>query len=247
FQSFDLHQLLANLAKMFKLRALEKNIRLTFNLPNNLPQNIETDPVKLKQILINLIDNGIKFTDQGGVTLNLKLLTESNQTMLAFAIIDTGQGILPSHLESIFVPFVQTKQSEQQGTGLGLAICQQFARLLGGEITVSSRLGEGSLFKFQIPITVVQPQATLTIQQPVKNFNFSPEQEQKIATLDLTNMSTEWIKQLHQAAIAIDSELILQLIKQIPATEPDLTAGLIRMLKNFEYDEMVELIERSWM
>jgi signal transduction histidine kinase len=246
FQPFDLHQLLTNLAKMFKLRALEKNIRLTFNLPNNLPQNIETDPVKLKQILINLIDNGIKFTDRGGVTLNLKLLTESNQTMLAFAIIDTGQGILPSHLESIFVPFMQTKQSKQQGTGLGLAICQQFARLLGGEITVSSTIGQGSLFKFQIPITVVEHQATLT-QQPVKNFNFSPEQERKLATFDLTNMSTEWIKQLHQAAIAIDSDLILQLIKQIPPTEPDLAAGLIRMLKNFEYDEMVELIERSWM
>jgi hypothetical protein len=60
-------------------------------------------------------------------------------------------------------------------------------------------------------------------------------------------MSTEWIQQLHQAAIAIDSDLILQLIKQIPPTEPDLAAGLIRMLKNFEYDEMVELIERSWM
>lgn len=246
FQPFDLHQLLANLAKMFKLRALEKNIRLTFNLPNNLPQNIETDPVKLKQILINLIDNGIKFTDRGGVTLNLKLLTESNQTMLAFAIIDTGQGILPSHLESIFVPFMQTKQSEQQGTGLGLAICQQFARLLGGEITVSSTIGQGSLFKFQIPITVVKPQATLTVQQPVKNFNFSPEQERKLATFDLTNMPTEWIQQLHQAAIAIDSDLISQLIKQIPPTEPDLAAGLIKMLKNFEYDEMVELIERSW-
>ncbi|MEO0014214.1 MAG: hypothetical protein RLZZ535_2603, partial [Cyanobacteriota bacterium] len=90
------------------------------------------------------------------------------------------------------------------------------------------------------------PQATLTIQQPVKNFNFSPEQERKLATFDLTSMSTEWIQQLHQATIAIDSELILQLIKQIPPTEPDLAAGLIRMLKNFEYDEMVELIERSW-
>ncbi|MGL6338426.1 MAG: ATP-binding protein, partial [Waterburya sp.] len=179
-------------------------------------------------------------------TLNLKLLTKSNQTMLAFAIIDTGQGISPSHLESIFVPFMQTKQSEQQGTGLGLAICQQFARLLGGEITVSSTIGQGSLFKFQIPITVVQSQATLTVQQPVKNFNFSPETEEELATFDLTNMSTEWIRQLHQAAIAIDSDLISQLIKQIPATEPDLAAGLIKMLKNFEYDEMVELIERSW-
>jgi hypothetical protein len=129
---------------------------------------------------------------------------------------------------------------------LGLAICQQFARLLGGEITVSSRLGKGSLFKFQIPIAVVKHQATLTVQQPIKNFNFSPVKERELATFDFTNMSTEWIKQLHQAAIAVDSELILQLIKQIPPTEPDLAAGLIRMLKNFEYDEMVELIERSW-
>ncbi|NJR46842.1 MAG: HAMP domain-containing protein [Hyellaceae cyanobacterium CSU_1_1] len=248
-QPFNLHQLLDNLAKMFKLRALEKKIELTFNLPKDLPQYIETDPVKLNQILINLIENGIKFTSQGRVTLNLKLLTESNQTMLAFAVIDTGQGILPSHLESIFVPFIQTRQSEQQGTGLGLAICQQFARLLGGEIIVSSRLGQGSLFKFQIPITIVKQvkhQATLTVQQPAKSYSFFPKQEQELATFDLTNMPIEWIKQLHQAAIAIDSELILQLIKQISLTEPDLAAGLTRMLKNFEYDEMVELIERSW-
>ena len=134
---FNLHLLLDNLAKMFKLRALNKNLQLTFNLPADLPQYIETDPVKLNQILINLIENAIKFTDKGSVCLNLKFISD-RETSLAFAVIDTGHGILPSQLESIFVPFSQTKQSDCQGTGLGLSICQQFARLLGGEISVTS-------------------------------------------------------------------------------------------------------------
>ncbi|MGL4880747.1 MAG: sensor histidine kinase, partial [Waterburya sp.] len=152
---FDLHLLLDNLGKMFKLRlSSQKHIKLTFNLAPELPQYIETDPVKLNQILINLIENGIKFTDKGGVTLTVKPTTESNSKAIAFTVKDTGHGILPSELESIFIPFIQTKQSEQEGTGLGLAICQQFVRLLGGEITVDSVLGQGSTFKFQIPIKI---------------------------------------------------------------------------------------------
>ena len=309
-KSFNLHLLLDNLAKMFKLRALEKNIKLTFNLPPDLPEYIETDPVKLNQILINLIENAIKFTDKGGVTLNLKVFTQSDttprpkgyievshqagsrypfrdtfgyrrkdgayksatqvrgtappqgnayqesdrvegmaspRTFLAFAVIDTGHGILPSQLESIFVPFTQTKQSHQEGTGLGLAICQQFARLLGGEITVASKLGQGSLFKFQIPITLAenQDQDTITFRQPVKNFSFSPTQERTLSAADFVNMPTEWIKELYHSAIAIDSDLILQAIEQIPASEIDLAQGLTKMVKDFEYDEIVELSEQE--
>ncbi|MGL5079605.1 MAG: sensor histidine kinase, partial [Waterburya sp.] len=294
---FDLHLLLNNLGKMFKLRlSSQKQITLTFNLAPELPQYIETDPVKLNQILINLIENGIKFTDKGGVTLivkpvmsgsfqqlnvmadgetgrredgenfYLKLsdeldITKSNSnaigaatpTAIAFTVKDTGHGILPSELESIFIPFIQTKQSEQEGTGLGLAICQQFVRLLGGEITVDSVLGQGSTFKFQIPIKIIEPRNIPPVQQPPNKLDSVPEKTYQplsiptkpITRSDLVNMQTQWLKKLHEAAIAIDSDLILQLIAQIPSLNIDLAQELTRMLKNFEYDEIVELIEQE--
>jgi len=241
---FNLYLLLDNLAKMFKLRALEKNIQLTFNFPPNLPQYIKTDPIKLNQILINLIENAIKFTDQGEVSLNLKFVTEPESTSLAFAVIDTGHGILPSQLESIFIPFSQTKQYDREGTGLGLSICQQFARLLGGEISVTSKLGEGSLFKFQIPITVVKDRDDLTIEQPIQNY-ITLTQDSQLLTVDLTRMSTTWIEELHQAAIAVDSDLILQAIEQIPSSETDLSKRLGKMLTKFEYDEIVSITEQE--
>ncbi|MEM8829582.1 MAG: ATP-binding protein [Cyanobacteria bacterium P01_G01_bin.19] len=259
---FDLHLLLDNLAKMFGLKASGKNIQLTFNIPPNLPQYIETDPVKLNQILINLIENAIKFTDAGKVSLNLKLFTAGQETSLAFAVLDTGRGILPSQLESIFIPFSQTKQNDSQGTGLGLSISQQFARLLGGEISVTSEIGEGSLFKFKIPIKIVTKPDNMTIEQPTQSYitrqrilENAPIQVQAavskdaiaensdFSASDLTQMPIAWIEELHQAAIAVDSDLILQAIAQIPSTENNLSQKLSKMLAEFEYDEIVNLTE----
>lgn len=128
---------------------------------------------------------------------------------------------------------------------MGLSICQQFVRLLGGEITVSSKLGKGSLFKFQIPIAVVEHQDDFDIKQPVKNFNFSPTREPNFSASNLTSLPPEWIEDLYQGAIAIDSDLILQAIEQISIKETSLAQKLTKMLKNFEYDELVELTERE--
>lgn len=244
-KSFDLHLLLENLTKVFGLRALEKNIYLTFNLPPDLPRYIQTDPVKLNQVLINLIENALEFTDLGGVSLNLKLITETDRTILAFAVLDTGYGISPSQLESIFVPFTQIRHADKEGTGLGLSICQQYVRLLGGEITVSSKLGQGSLFKFQIPIAVCEDRQNLTTERTVKGYSFSPANHRELPVSDLANMSTEWIEELHQAAIAVDSDLILQAIAQIPPEKTNLAQKLTKMLKNFEYDEVVNLSEQE--
>lgn len=262
-EPFDLHLLLDNLGKTFKARALEKNLQLTFKLAADLPQYIETDCVKLNQVLINLIDNSIKFTQEGEITLKANSI-EDNGSAIAFAIEDTGHGILPHELDSIFIPFIQTKYQDSEGTGLGLPICQQFTRLLGGEIKVSSVPGQSSIFKFQIPITIVDRQKFLSIstgrfprktiearkssRNSLQNFctqeNFNPPKF-KLSISDFAPRSTEWIEKLQQAAIAVDSDLILQLIATIPALETNLVRGLTRMLKNFEYDEIVELTEQE--
>lgn len=257
-KSFDLHLLLDNLAKMFQLRSRQKNLELIFNRAPDLPQYIVSDPVKLNQILINLLENGIKFTKRGKVTLRVKFLTESAGSALVFQVQDTGHGILPSESESIFIPFTQTKQvSDREGTGLGLAICQQFVRLLGGEIKVSSILGQGSTFSFKIPIAIEEPPINSHRQQPLQNhfalthhhapvFNSHKSNSHKaIDRSDFAKMQTGWIEELHQAAIAVDGDLIWQSIELIPQNKTNLARELIRMLKNFEYDEIVELTERE--
>lgn len=248
-QTFDLHLLLANLAKIFELPAYQKNIRLIFDVDPNLPQYIKTDPVKLNQILINLIKNAIAFTSRGSVTLNVVSIAETNNRKIAFSVVDTGHGIAPEELGAIFVPFASIGQPDREGTGLELAICQQYISLFGEEIVVNSKLGQGSSFSFQIPIAVAENQ--FISPTPSEKIDLSSQTNrasipvESIALSDLVNIPTEWLEQLHQAAIAIDSDLILQLIKQIPAEKTNLAPRLVRMLESFKYDEIIELARQE--
>ncbi len=256
-QPFDLYLLLNNLATMFELRSQAKNLELIFDVAADVPQYIQTDSVKLRQILINLLENGIKFTSKGRVSLRVSsILKNSASATIKFEVKDTGCGISPSNLNSIFEAFVQTKQiTNHEGTGLGLAISQQFAHLLGGEITVSSVVGKGSTFKLQLPVTIVDRydlSPSLTSQTILDNSSDRDKQHHKsisqvsptkINPSTLTTMPTQWIKQLHQAAIEVDAELIHQLIQQIPPNHTSLAEGLTEMLEKFEYDEIIELTE----
>lgn len=156
--SLDLIELLDTLQSMMQLKANDKGIELSTTYDPDIPPFIETDTIKLRQILINLLGNAIKFTQKGRVNLNVRPLEiEQSENMLGlqFTVSDTGRGITPEALEDIFTPFVQTRtgQQSQEGTGLGLAISRKFARLLGGDITVNSTLNEGSTFYCTIQTT----------------------------------------------------------------------------------------------
>jgi adenylate cyclase len=161
--AFDLHYLLADLQNMFRLKADSKGLQLLFNRTPDVPQYVRTDEVKLRQVLINLLSNAIKFTKAGSVSLKVKSKSEQQttnnkkQTTITLEIEDTGSGIAKEELDKLFQPFVQTKtgQQLQEGTGLGLTIAGSFVQLMGGEITVSSLVGKGSVFKFDIKLRVV--------------------------------------------------------------------------------------------
>ncbi|MES1026586.1 PAS domain S-box protein [Gloeocapsa sp. BRSZ] len=165
--SFALNGLLNWLQAMFSLKAESKGLQLIFDLATDLPQYIRTDKSKLRQVLVNLLGNAIKFTQTGSVKLRVKLgsresgsggeITTNHSSLLTFAIEDTGSGIAATELESLFDPFVQTEagRNAQEGTGLGLPISQKFVQLMGGEITVESQLGSGSVFKFEIQTSAV--------------------------------------------------------------------------------------------
>jgi signal transduction histidine kinase len=152
-KNFNLYSLLDDLEDMFWLRTADKGLQLLFERTPNVPQYVRTDEAKLRQVLINLLNNAIKFTSEGGVflkvkTQNSKLKIPDSQfpisnSQLHFEIEDTGVGIAPDELDSLFKPFVQTSsgQQAQEGTGLGLTISRQFVRLMGGEIAVESEVG----------------------------------------------------------------------------------------------------------
>ncbi len=168
--SFDLHRLLETLESMFSMRLFIKGVVLIIERSDNVPQFVNTDEGKLRQILINLIGNAIKFTDQGQIRVKVRFLNACNakeksaalQSLLSFDVEDTGSGITPDELSSIFEAFVQSKlsssHSTRMGTGLGLSICREFVQLLGGEIFVSSAVEKGALFQFYIPAqSVAEP------------------------------------------------------------------------------------------
>lgn len=153
--SFDLYRLLQDLRQMFFLQAENKDLLLNWQIDPATPQYIKGDRQKLRQILINLFNNALKFTDRGGVTLRVATTSKSSlgtEIKLIFTVEDTGKGIAPAELETLFEPFTQTKTGKEAktGTGLGLTISRKFARLMGGDIEVESVENQGSTFKLSI-------------------------------------------------------------------------------------------------
>ena len=164
---FDLYRLLNDLEDMFRLKAENKKLQVIFERDIAVPHYLYTDDVKLRQVLINLLNNALKFTVEGGVNVrvgvrhpdpNRPISATQSLVIIAFEVEDTGPGIAPDELEGLFEAFVQTSTGKQasEGTGLGLAISRKFAQLMGGEMTVSSEVGRGSLFAFDIHCQLAQ-------------------------------------------------------------------------------------------
>ena len=159
-KDINLDQLLNDLEDMLYLRAVNAGLELIFVRDENLPHYIYTDGVKLRQVLLNLLGNAIKFTQEGEVILKINS-TENKEIQsitLNFSIIDTGMGISEAELNKLFEAFSQTESGKesQEGTGLGLVISRQFVQLMGGDITVESEVGKGTTFKFDVEVKLGQ-------------------------------------------------------------------------------------------
>jgi signal transduction histidine kinase/CheY-like chemotaxis protein len=149
-QPFDLRRMLQGLEEMISVRAQAKALRLVFDLEPDLPTIVQGDEGKLRQVLLNLLGNAVKFTDVGGVALRVRW--EDGRAF--FEIEDTGQGIAPEEVDSIFDAFVQSEsgRSAKEGTGLGLAISRNFVQLMGGDIRVRSEVGVGTVFLLDVAL-----------------------------------------------------------------------------------------------
>jgi len=169
---FDLYIMIKSIEEMLRLKAKTQNISLDFRISKSVPQYINTDEGKLRQIIINLLGNALKFTEQGSITLSIEL-KESSSTQdinidflftdtyaLSFSVEDTGPGIPAEEMSQLFSPFEQTKigRISNEGTGLGLSICHKFVELMGGELKVESTVGKGSTFFFEILVKLEDTQ-----------------------------------------------------------------------------------------
>ena len=162
---FNLSVFLEGIIGIMRMRALEKDVLFVYEASTALPTGIQADEKRLRQVLINLLGNAIKFTEQGQVTLRVSSIgkIQNNRQTLRFEVIDTGVGMTPQQLAKIFQPFEQVGDINKRamGTGLGLAISKQLVELMAGELQVSSDLGKGSNFWFELAFPVIEA-ATVT-------------------------------------------------------------------------------------
>jgi two-component system, sensor histidine kinase and response regulator len=208
--NYDLYRLLNNLHEMLQLKAASEGLQLVFECSPKVPQYVKTDAGKLRQILINLLGNAIKFTETGSVTLRVSVLRQKAEGkeetgregdgeigrwgelqwvrgILHFEVEDTGAGIAPEEMDRLFVPFGQTEigRNSGKGTGLGLAIAKNFVGLMGGEIQASSSLGKGTKFAFEIAFESVPATEVPASPEPRRAIGLDPgEPEYRILVAD---------------------------------------------------------------
>ncbi|WP_151704050.1 ATP-binding protein [Nitrincola alkalilacustris] len=164
----DLGELVCDSLKPLVMLARKKNLLLSLDMPAETCVRLYTDPVRLRQVLSNLCDNAIKFTQQGSVLVRVRVVTaETGGTHLVFDVIDDGVGIEAEKIEQIFSPFEQADNSTTRcfgGTGLGLSICQRLVALMGGGIRVVSEPGKGACFSFWLPLaSSVEPETSFSV------------------------------------------------------------------------------------
>lgn len=266
--SFDFHSLLQNLWSTFQPLAEAKKLSLQFDLVPNLPQHISGDESKLKQVLSNLLNNAIKFTQKGKITLLVSTKTNNQEfsslsppslLFLSFQIQDTGCGIASKDINKLFQPFVQTSSYKtENGTGLGLAISNEFVQLMGGNLEVKSTLGEGSTFYFTITVQLLESTqfsdckiqaSTVNLLEDSQPNNLTKELTgeipkditQQITRQNLKIMSNEWIASLNQAAIEVDADTIFKLIEQIPNQYQLLTEEITKLTRKYDFDAIIAL------
>jgi signal transduction histidine kinase len=248
--NFNLYRLLNDLENMFQLKANNKGLHLLFERTVEVSQYVRTDEVKLRQVLINLLSNAIKFTKTGSVSLKVKS-NNKQQTTITFEIENTGVGIASDELDSIFKAFVQIKADRkfQEGTGLGLTIARSFVQLMGGNISVNSQVGKGTVFKFDITVSTVEP-VDINSQQLISR-TLAPEfsQQNRLSSADvltpaaLADLSPDLVANLHQAILALDIERIKTCIAQIHEVNAPVAEVIAILAKGYKYKQLLALMQ----
>jgi len=257
---FDLQTLVEDVVEMFGYQAQVKRLELSAHVLPDVPRIVRGDPERIRQMLINLVNNALKFTERGEVSIRVSRDPEGNaEHGILFSIRDTGIGIPAHQIDKLFTPFVQADASTTRkygGTGLGLAICRQLAELMGGVIAVASEVGKGSVFWFRLPLIPVSDSErrlqsipnslsrlrVLAVDDNVTNLTILHDQLSRWSFRPtLLSDPTKAIEELRRAQIAGDPYRLVILDHQMPVldgeqlarairSEPDLARAVLMML-----------------
>ena len=170
-QAIDIREVIEHVRSLMGVRAREHGIPLRFEWKTECPSRVTADPVRVRQILVNLVSNALKFTNAGEVRVTIEVNRDAQPPTLEIAVQDTGIGISAEQQASLFEPFTQASQFTAQefgGTGLGLSISKRLANAMNGSITVTSQVGEGSTFTFALPVTEEQLQSVHPVSESLQ-------------------------------------------------------------------------------
>ncbi len=216
---FNAHQLISDLYDLLQPLAAQKNIELKIDISSDLKSNFIGDPTHIRRVLHNIIGNAIKFTERGTVAVRAsKQARQNNQTALLFQVADTGIGMTPEQQKGLFQPFMQADAGISRrfgGTGLGLSISSSLLKLMGGEISVSSTLGQGSTFAFTVPVFEDRTATLINTEQPgapnlavSRSLNVLVADDNEATRFLLESMLTRWghrVKTVDNGALALEA------------------------------------------
>ncbi|MES2309118.1 MAG: ATP-binding protein [Verrucomicrobiota bacterium] len=198
------------ITNLFSLEAKNKNLAFKFDLDPHLPDSFIGDPDRIRQILLNLIGNALKFTSKGSITVDIRPVTDSKNNFIEFSVIDTGIGIRADQQDKLFKPFSQIDGSATRaygGTGLGLSICRSLIEKMNGKIFVQSTPGRGSTFRFQLPIETHSPLAvSIPSENSPKESSNTPDTSLRILVVE-DNLVNRRISQIFLQQMGYDPDL----------------------------------------
>lgn len=266
---FDLYELLREIEAMFRIQALHKNLELVFEKGDHVPRFIQTDPLKLRQVLINLLNNAFKFTDKGRITVRLAVEKNNNELpdqaflRLIFEVEDTGAGIAPEATGKIFDPFEQAynDRTKTEGTGLGLTISRNFVELMGGHMSVKSKIDPGAFFQFDILVKMGQaataaPLIPLEGGIDMKSHSGIREENHILDNASADAAPEDWQgtvstlpgplrDNLLDALLRADMGAIDLSIAKMADYSPRLTVKLRQWAREFEYEKIISLLKEA--
>lgn len=244
YDEVDVIKVVSDTEDILRYKALEKGLSLNHSLDPEIPQSIKSDPTKLRQILVNLVGNAVKYTASGSVELKLEKFGD----MIKFSVIDTGIGIPKDKQSHVFEAFRQDEGGRQEGgTGLGLAICVKLVEAFGGEIGLESEEGKGSTFWFTHPASFDGAKVKLQekVETAVSLEPASSEGSLEITWQELT-LDEEWLKDLADAADLGDFSELESLANELgdKVDEVKLKDLILDKANAFDFSGVQQLIEK---
>ncbi len=255
-QATVIRHLMEDLREMFASMAEAKGLKFGYFLAPDIPRLIKTDSVKLRQVLINLVQNALKFTESGNIQVSVvkenEMAAGRESHRVRFTIEDTGCGIAADYLDDIFEAFVQgeNKGKKLNGAGLGLSISRKYVELMGGELTAKSALGQGSVFLFSISLVPAEAAA-----EAAGDAHDRAASDYLVAVPDKTGTAPNHLPaeqiahvpenlliEMETAARRAEMESLHALIAKIKAYDPHLAARFAELVDNFAYDKILQLI-----